>query len=48
MYRLKKGKRPLTGPRCRWEHIKIVFKEWGVRAWNGFSEVRIMFSDGIF
>jgi len=33
MYRLKKGKpegtRPLTRPRCSWEHIKIGFKGMG-------------------
>jgi hypothetical protein len=51
-YRLKEGKpegkRPLTSPRCRWKYIKWVLKEWDTRAWNGFSELRIMFSGGIF
>jgi hypothetical protein len=52
MYRLKEGKpegkRPLTRPRCRWEYSKHVLKEWSVRAWNGFSELRTIFSGGIF
>jgi hypothetical protein len=25
-----------------------LLEEWDMRAWNGFSELRIMFSGGIF
>jgi hypothetical protein len=53
MYRVltgkPEGKRPLEGPRCRWEYgMKIDLREIGWGLWSGFTWLRIWTVGGLF
>jgi hypothetical protein len=47
LVRKPERKRPLGGPRCRWEdNINIIFRKWDVGLWTRSSYLRIGTSGG--